>query len=225
MAEHTWIFDLDQTLYPAGTGVFAQVEVRIRAYVMRALGLGPEAAHAEQQRFWRTYGTTLRGLMVEHAMDPAEYLAYVHDVDLSPIPVDPRLDGALRALPGTKLVFTNAHLGHADRVLAHLGIAHHFADVFDIAAAGWIPKPERGPYDALVARHGFDPRRAVMFEDVPANLVPAAELGMTTVLVGAGSSDGRHVHHVTDDLPAWLVGAAGTSAVLGLPTQEAPARP
>jgi putative hydrolase of the HAD superfamily len=208
MRATTWVFDLDNTLYPAGCGVFEQVEVRIRGFVERRLGLDPDTAHAEQKRFWRAYGTTLRGLMVEHAMDPAAYLAEVHDVDLGGIPVDPRLDAALCGLPGRKLVFTNADRPHAERVLARLGVAHHFEAIFDIAAADWVPKPAEAPYRQLLDRFGVDPGSAVMFEDAVANLGPAAAFGMTTVLVRHPTDDGPvapHVHHVTDDLPAWLL--------------------
>lgn len=208
MRATTWVFDLDNTLYPAGCGVFEQVEVRIRGFVERRLGLAPDAAHAEQKRFWRTYGTTLRGLMIEHGMEPAEYLAEVHDVDLGGIPVDPRLDVALAALPGRKLVFTNADRAHADRVLARLGVAGHFEAIFDIASADWVPKPAEAPYRQLFERHGVDPVSAVMFEDAAANLGPAAAFGMATVLVRHPADDGPvapHVHHVTHDLPAWLM--------------------
>jgi putative hydrolase of the HAD superfamily len=211
MDDTLWIFDLDNTLYPAGTGVFDEVEARIRAFVARELGLGPEEAHAAQKRFWHTHGTTLRGLMLEHGMDPHAYLDEVHAVDLAPIPVDPRLDRALSRMPGRKLVFTNADRRHADRVLAHLGVAHHFEDVFDIAAAAWVPKPSDAPYDAFIQRFGVSAERAVMFEDAAVNLGPAAARGMVTVLVdptGARTPDDT-VHHVTDDLPGWLLARAG----------------
>lgn len=210
----TWIFDLDNTLYPAVDNLFVQVSRRIRDYIGRILGLDAEAAYRLQKDYFVRYGTSLRGMMIEHAMDPAPFLAYVHDVDLAMIEPSPRLDAALDALEGPKLIFTNASRDHAERVLERLGIARRFDAIFDIADAGFVPKPEPEPYAVLVRRHVPDPAAAVMVDDIARNLAPAAALGMTTVWLRndtdwgrTGAADG-HVHHVADDLVAWLEGAA-----------------
>ncbi|MCC7017114.1 MAG: pyrimidine 5'-nucleotidase [Rhodospirillales bacterium] len=211
-----WVFDLDNTLYPASCRLFAQVEVRIRDYVADFLGLAPDEAYRLQKAYFRDHGTTLRGMMRHHGMDPEPFLAYVHDIDLSPVRPDPALDDALGRLKGRKIVFTNGSAEHAVKVMERVGVARHFESVFDIAAADYVPKPEPGVYDALVRRHGLSPRATVMVEDIARNLVPAAEIGMTTVWVrgGAGAPDQglappdaailAAVDHVVDDLALWL---------------------
>ena len=206
----TWIFDLDNTLYSADCRLFHQIDKRMGEFVSRLLGLDAEEARKVQKKYFRDYGTTLRGLMLNHGIDPMPYLDYVHDIDLSVIPPAPALDAALKALPGTKVIFTNASRDHALKVTERLGIAHHFDGIFDIHAAGYVPKPEAEVYHRFVAAHGVAPGRAVLFEDTAANLAPAAALGMTCVLVTPGedgvANDRRapHIHHVTDDLAGFL---------------------
>ncbi len=215
----TWIFDLDNTLYPADSRLWEQVDRRINLMAARVLGLPLDQARVVQKDYLRKYGTTLRGLMVEHKVDAKEYLDYVHDLDLSPLAPNPAMDAALARLPGRKLVFTNGTLSHADRILAKLGIAKHFAGVFDIHAADYLPKPEPVVYDMLVKRHAIAPRGAVLFEDIARNLKPAHELGMTTAWVKVdwswlrpgGKPEADHsayVHHEIDDLTQFLTRAA-----------------
>lgn len=206
------IFDLDNTLYPAACNLFAQVSDLIGQYVRDALSLEPDAAYRVQKDYFHRYGTTLRGLMTEHDIDPADYLAKVHDIDVSVVDPAPDLAGALDDLPGRKLIFTNASRGHAERVMDRLGIANRFDTIFDIVDADYIPKPERQPYDRLLARDGIDPVRAVYFEDMAKNLLPAKDMGMTTVWVHtdvewaqAGRDDPR-IDHQTDDLVGFLRG-------------------
>ncbi len=210
-AVDVWVFDLDNTLYPARCNLFAQVSQRMGAFISEFLAVELDEARAVQKDYFRRHGTTLRGLMVEHDMDPTPFLDYVHDIDLSPVPRDDRLDRALTALPGRKVIFTNGTISHARRITDHLGVSHHFEAVYDIAEAGYVPKPEPGPYQDLAERHDIEPASAVMIEDMARNLVPAAEMGMTTVWVRGDSEwsraghQGEHVHHVTDDLIDWLV--------------------
>jgi|APTNR8051073442_1049403.scaffolds.fasta_scaffold16678_1 putative hydrolase of the HAD superfamily len=210
----TWIFDLDNTLYPAAIDLFGQIDERMRAFIAEFLGLDLDAAYALQKQYFHHYGTSMRGLMDRHGMDPAAFLAHVHDIDVSVLDPSPLLDEALTALPGRKLVFTNASVAHAERVLNRLGVTHHFADIFDIVAAEYRPKPEPHIYRQLIDLHQVDPHRSVMVEDMARNLAPAAALGMTTVWVRTGSdwgahgADAGHVHHVVDDLPAWLAEVA-----------------
>lgn len=210
-AAETWIFDLDNTLYPASTNLFGQVDVRIGKFIADLLDLDPVAARTLQKRYFREYGTSLRGLMECHGVDPEAYMSFVHDIDVTAVAPSPALDEALTRLDGRKIIFTNGSVAHAERVTDRLGVARHFEAIFDIAAADYVPKPQPAVYDQLVDRHEIEPRRAVMVEDIARNLVPAAAMGMVTVWVrngsrwGADGAEGDHVHHVIDDLADWLV--------------------
>jgi putative hydrolase of the HAD superfamily len=207
-----WVFDLDNTLYPARCNLFVQVDRRIQQYIMDMFGAGPEEARRIQKGFFHEYGTTLNGLMLNHGVDPAAYLSYVHDIDVSPVEPNPRLDGVLERLPGRKLVYTNGSVPHAERVMERLGIARHFSGVFDIVAAGYVPKPQATAFDAFVDLYRIEPPSAVMVEDIARNLVPAHARGMTTVWIksnhhwSGGSETDPHIHHVIDDLDEWLAG-------------------
>jgi putative hydrolase of the HAD superfamily len=211
--EH-WVFDLDNTLYSAECRLFHQIDRRMGEYIANLFDLSYEDARRLQKEYFRTHGTTLRGLMTNHDVDPADYLAFVHDIDLTVIEPSPALDRAIAALPGRKVIFTNADRKHAEQVIGRLGIARHFEGIFDIFDAQFVPKPDPGIYDVFIDRHGVSAERAILFEDTAANLAPAAALGMTTVLVRPGEaglvndSHGPHIHHVTDDLAAWLTNAA-----------------
>jgi putative hydrolase of the HAD superfamily len=206
----TWIFDLDNTLYPASCRLFDQVDRRIGEFIAEHLGVDPVEARRLQKAYFREYGTTLNGLMARHGVDPQRYLDYVHRIDLSPVSPSPALATALARLPGRKLVYTNGSAAHADRVMDRLGVREHFSAVFDIVAGDFVPKPKEESYRALVERHAIAPRRAALIEDLPQNLLPAAALGMTTVLVrtdvewAQAGAEGEHIHHATDDLVVWL---------------------
>ena len=208
----TWIFDLDNTLYPPACNLFAQIDVRMGAFIGQLLGIDAVAARRVQKGYFMSHGTTLRGLMDHHGVQPEDFLSYVHDIDVSPVPANPRLERALARLDGRKLVFTNGSVDHAERVLDRLGVADLIDDVFDIAAADYLPKPHDETYRRFVAHYGIDAGAAVMVEDMARNLTPAARLGMTTVWLDTGSDWGRadletdHVHHVIDDLTDWLEG-------------------
>lgn len=219
------MFDLDNTLYPASSSLFPQIDVRMRGFIAERLGLELDEAYALQKRYYREFGTTLRGLMVAHGIEPDAFLDYVHEIDHNVLDAAPLLESALAALPGRKLIFTNGTESHAERVLARLGIDHHFEGIFDIAAAGYIPKPQPETYHLMVARHGVDARVAAMVEDIHRNLVPACAIGMTTVwvneadhpdakVVGQDTDNLDHVHHVTDSLAPWLAGIASRGGLL-----------
>jgi len=207
-----WLFDLDNTLYPARSNLFAQVDLRINAFVRSFYGIDQEEARAVQRRLYQEHGSTLRGLMVVHGLVPDEYLDFVHDIDYAPILADAALDAALGRLKGRKIVFTAGSTRHAGAVLERLGIGHHFEAVHDIAAAAYLPKPDPRAYRGALARFGLEPQTTAMVEDIVRNLAPAHDLGMTTVWV-PGHPDWRgaaldalpdHVHHVAEDLPLWL---------------------
>ena len=210
IAARAWIFDLDNTLYPAECNLFHQVDLRMGGYISDLLGISYDEARAIQKRYFRDHGTTLRGLMLNHSVDPHAFLGHVHNIDYSPVPANAALGAALDRLPGRKLIFTNGTVAHAEAVLDRLGIAARFDGIFDIAHADFIPKPNAEPYRVMVERHTVDAGRAVMVEDIAKNLMVPAELGMRTVWVRtdhAWSGDGAsqdYVHHETDDLTAWL---------------------
>ena len=210
----TWIFDLDNTLYPSSCRLFDQIHARMSRFIAERLDLSPDAALALQKTYFREHGTTLRGLMTVNRIDPNDFLSYVHEIDLACVPPDPVLVEALAILPGRKIVHTNGSERHAERLLDHLGIASSFCGVFDIAAAGFEPKPALAGYQELQRRHEVTPATALMIEDMAKNLVPAAALGMTTAWVrnrvdwAAAGSKGDHIHHVIDDLGGFLAAAA-----------------
>ena len=201
----TWIFDLDNTLYSDRFGFFDQVTERMTIYIADFLGLSRERARALQKQYYVEYGTTLNGLMKVHDCNPEDFLAFVHDVDWSPIPENPNLARTLGQLPGRKLIFTNGDSPHARRGVERLGLAGCFDAVFDIVASGYIPKPDPVVYQALVRCHSIDPARSIYFEDLARNLKPAKDLGMITVLVGeskSGTDD--YIDHHAPDLAGWL---------------------
>jgi len=205
-----WIFDLDNTLYPASCNLFAQVDEHIGEFIARLLSVDAAEAYRIQKQYFRDYGTSLRGLMLHHEVDPRLFLDFVHTIDVTPVQPSPALELALKRLEGRKIVFTNGSAKHAENVMARLGVSHCFEAIFDIVAADYFPKPEPFVYDVLVRRHWIDPKRAVMVEDIAKNLLPAHEMGMATVLVRHGAdwaqegADGAHIHHTTEDLVAWL---------------------
>lgn len=200
----TWVFDLDNTLYPPKHRLFDQIEVRMTAWVMQALGVGKTEADRLRQHYWDSYGTTLAGLMREHNIDPAPYLTDVHDIDFSGLPRDPELADAIRALPGRRIVYTNACELYAHRVLEARGLNGLFDAVYGVEHAGFRPKPERAAFEAIFAADGLNPETAAMFEDDPRNLAAPHEMGMKTVHVAPKPLKARHIHHHTDDLASFL---------------------
>jgi putative hydrolase of the HAD superfamily len=221
----TWVFDLDNTLYPHHVNLWHQVDEKIRDYIARFLDITHEEAFRLQKDYYLRYGTTMRGMMTEHGMAPDDYLEVVHQIDHSPLTPNPELGDAIEQLPGRKLILTNGTRKHAEAVMRRLEIDRHFEDVFDIAAANLDPKPLPQVYDRFLARHGVDATRAAMFEDLSRNLEVPHALGMTTVLVvPAGTRevfreewelagrDAPHVDHVTDDLAGFLTTIAASRA-------------
>ncbi|HZT89688.1 MAG TPA: pyrimidine 5'-nucleotidase [Stellaceae bacterium] len=213
-AVETWIFDLDNTLYPASSRLFEQVQARMNLFIATRFGLSPEDAAALRRTYFLEHGTTLSGLMAVNRIDPHEFLAFVHDIDLTSLPRDAALSAALERLPGRKIIHTNGSVAHARHLLAHLEIGHHFVGVIDIVASEFEPKPALRGYQELIRRHEVTPARALMIEDMARNLVPAAALGMTTAWMrgsldwAAAEAEGDHIHHIVDDLAGFLMAAA-----------------
>ncbi len=199
----TWVFDLDNTLYGPEVRLFDQIEARMTDYVMRALGVDRERADLLRGHYWRNHGTTLAGLMHEHALDPEPYLAEVHDIDLSAVPLAPALREAIGRLPGRRVVFTNGSREHARRVTRALGLDGAFDALYGFEDAGFVPKPQASAFATVFALDGLDCGRAAMFEDDPRNLAVPHALGMRTVLVG-DAEGAPHIHHRTDNLLAFL---------------------
>jgi putative hydrolase of the HAD superfamily len=219
-----WVFDLDNTLYPSQSNLFAQVDQRMTAFVADFLKIDTEEARRVQKRYYADYGTTLSGLMQVHDMKPDLFLDYVHDIDLSPINACTDLRAAIEVLPGRRFVFTNGSLGHAERVLKARGLEGLFEDIAHIASVAFTPKPHAPAYDRMLDQFALKPRGAAFFEDMVRNLEVPKALGFETVLIrsdfdwsdepeGARPAHPDHsvpayVDHVTDDLTVFLTGLA-----------------
>jgi putative hydrolase of the HAD superfamily len=205
---NTWVFDLDNTLYDAETGVFTRVGERMTSFVADLLQISSEEAAIIRKLYWEKHGTTLRGLMIENKIDPGAFLNHVHDIDLSDVPQCDITVKHLGHLPGRKIIFTNASRPFALRMTRHLGIDHHFDGIFTIEDAGFLPKPHIETYHAVLRKFDFDPKRACMFEDMQVNLKPASDLGMATVWLHGKNRPSEipvHVHHASEKLADWLL--------------------
>ena len=205
----TWIFDLDNTLYPPGGEFLHLIEQRMTDYVVRLTGLPRDQAWDLQERYMHEHGATLTGLTAFHGVDPVDFLDEVHDVSTDSLVPDPRLAAAIARLPGRRLVFTNGHGTHARRVLEKLALDQLFDEVFHLETANMVPKPNPAAFDHLIRLHALTPASAAFFEDSERNLAPAAERGMTTVLVGphALTSTAPFVQHRTEALAPFLEAA------------------
>jgi putative hydrolase of the HAD superfamily len=213
----SWVFDLDNTLYPSECNLFAQIDERMGTFLSEMFGCDRVEARRIQKDYFYRYGTTLAGLMAEHKLPPERFLDFVHDIDLAPVCEAPELGAAIASLPGRKYIFTNGSRFHAERVATKLGVLHHFDDVFDIVAGEYIPKPSADAYNRFLKAHGVEPKTGAMFEDIPHNLEAPHALGMATVLVHSTYVDHPsqraikdwaepppHIHHMTTDLTGFL---------------------
>ena len=206
-----WIFDLDNTLYPASANLFARIDARMSQFVADLLELDHDAAYRVQKDYFLDHGTTLAGLMAQHHVDPHAFLGYVHDIEMDVLEENAPLAAAIARLPGRKLVFTNADTPYARRVLDRLGLAESFEAVHDIHAMDLRPKPEASAYAGLCAAFGIEPAESLFVEDMARNLKPAKAIGMTTVWVDNGSeqsadADRGFIDFTTHDITAWLTG-------------------
>lgn len=214
-----WVFDLDNTLYRGDAAFFSQIDKKMTSYISRYLALQPTEARILQKQYLAEYGTSLSGLMAVHGMDPAEFLDFVHDVDLKMLEPCAKMRAAIKALPGRKFIFTNGSRGHAQNVGSHLGLFDLFDGSFGIEDADYVPKPKRSAYIKFCDVFDIDPAKAIMFEDSARNLEVPKYMGMKTVLVTADTdwsgetkvtaADGTvqtadYVDAVTGDLAEWL---------------------
>ena len=200
----TWVFDLDNTLYPPSARLFDQIQIRMTDWVMEALAVPRDEADRLRAHYWQTYGTTLAGLIAEHRVDPLPYLTYVHDIDFSVLSPDPALYDAIKALPGRVIIYTNGAQPYAEQVLAARGLTGLFDAIYGVEHASFQAKPNRAAFDQIVARDGFDPARAVMFEDDPRNLEVPKALGMATVHVAPMAIQRPYIDWYTADLAGFL---------------------
>ncbi len=210
-----WIFDLDNTLYPAKADLFGLIDVKMGEFIQGLLGCDRQEARRVQKAYFLAHGTTLAGLMRDHGTDPHGFLAYVHDISLDRLTPDPLLNAHIAALPGRRLIFTNGDAPYAARVLDRLGLGDAFELIHDIHACQYIPKPDPSGYRALCDTHGLNPHRSVFFEDMARNLKPAKAIGMTTVWVDNGSEAGHvdahddFIDYRTHDLEPFLAAIIG----------------
>jgi putative hydrolase of the HAD superfamily len=216
-----WVFDLDNTLYPADCNLFAQIDRRMGEFIVNSFGMPLAEAQALRKHYYYEHGTTLAGLVRLHGVSPDLFLDYVHDIDLAAVSPSPDLAATLAALPGRKFIFTNGSRKHAEAVAARLGIVGQFEDICDIHALDYIyPKPMREAYERFVKAHGVVAQEAAMFDDLPHNLETAHLIGMTTVLVhgvtehpehqaiAGWANTPAHIHHRTDSLAPFLAAVA-----------------
>ncbi|MCU0828966.1 MAG: pyrimidine 5'-nucleotidase [Tabrizicola sp.] len=201
----TWVFDLDNTLYPPHMRLFDQIEVRMTDWVMRALQVDRARADHLRAHYWQTYGTTLAGLMAEHRVDPGPYLTEVHDIDFSVLAPDERLAQAITALPGRKIVYTNACVPYAEKVISARGLQGLFDALYGVEHAEFHPKPSPQAFARVFDRDGLDPARAAMFEDDARNLAVPHALGMRTVHVAPSPEPAPHIQYHTSDLASFLL--------------------
>jgi len=209
---NTWIFDLDNTLYSADSGIFQQVHTLMGDFVSRHLNIEIQEAKALQKKYYKKHGTTLRGMMDNHGVDPDLFLAAVHQLDYSIVEPDKDLNQQLEKLEGRKIIYTNANRKHADDVLERLELTHMFKEIFDIKNADYIPKPEITPYQQIIKNFDIDISRAIMFDDIAKNLVPAKNVGFTSVWIDAGdenfsddiASSKKYLDYETKDISKFL---------------------
>lgn len=204
-----WLFDLDNTLYPHGAKLFEQVDRRITQYIARLFDVDRDEAYRIQKGYFHTRGTTLAGLMAEHGVDPHEYLADVHDIEMHMLEENAPLAAAIAKLPGRKIVFTNADEPYARKILGRLGLQDSFEAIHDVHALDYRPKPEPSAYRHICDTYRLDPAESLFADDMARNLRPAKDIGMTTLWVDNGSEQaedigGDYVDFTTRDITHWL---------------------
>ena len=207
----TWIFDLDNTLYPVTKRLLAHIDEHMGSFVAKYLGISRKEAHQIQKSYFKKYGLTLRGLMLNDGLDPARYFEEMGPMDLDEVEPNPELGEYIASLKGRKIIYTNASARHTELVLNQMKFKKNtFEAIFDIQAANYVPKPAIESYKLLCKTYSIDPNRAAMIDDIARNLEPAAQLGMMTVWKKTNAEWAKnietetHIDHVVDDLKDWL---------------------
>lgn len=208
----TWIFDLDNTLYSADSGIFQQVHTLMGKFVSAHLNIDIKKATELQRKYYRQHGTTLRGLMDNHNVDPDHFLSEVHQLDYSIVGPNFKLNRELKKLKGRKIIYTNANRQHANDVLIRLELTNVFDEIFDIKTANYIPKPEASPYEQIISEFNIDPITTIMFDDIAKNLVPAKNVGFASVWIDVGyenfsddiAKSKKYLDYETKDLSLFL---------------------
>ena len=208
----TWIFDLDNTLYSADSGIFQQVHTLMSKFVSAHLNIDIKKATELQRKYYRQHGTTLRGMMDNHNVDPDHFLSEVHQLDYSIVGPNFKLNRELKKLKGRKIIYTNANRQHANDVLIRLELTNVFDEIFDIKTANYIPKPEASPYEQIISEFNIDPITTIMFDDIAKNLVPAKNVGFASVWIDVGyenfsddiAKSKKYLDYETKDLSLFL---------------------
>jgi putative hydrolase of the HAD superfamily len=208
----TWIFDLDNTLYSADSGIFKQVHTLMGKFVSAHLNIDIKKATELQRKYYRQHGTTLRGLMDNHNVDPDHFLSEVHQLDYSIVGPNFKLNRELKKLKGRKIIYTNANRQHANDILIRLELTNVFDEIFDIKTANYIPKPEASPYEQIISEFNIDPITTIMFDDIAKNLVPAKNVGFASVWIDVGyenfsddiAKSKKYLDYETKDLSLFL---------------------
>jgi putative hydrolase of the HAD superfamily len=209
---NTWIFDLDNTLYSADSGIFQQVHTLMGKFVSAHLNIDIKKATELQRKYYRQHGTTLRGLMDNHNVDPDHFLSEVHQLDYSIVGPNFKLNRELKKLKGRKIIYTNANRQHANDILIRLELTNVFDNIFDIKTANYIPKPEASPYEQIISEFNIDPITTIMFDDIAKNLVPAKNVGFASVWIDVGyenfsddiAKSKKYLDYETKDLSLFL---------------------
>jgi len=208
----TWIFDLDNTLYSADSGIFQQVGELMGKYLSECLNIEIDEAKKIQKKYYKQHGTTLRGMMDNHGVDPDDFLTKVHRLDYSIVGPNHKLNKELKKLNGRKIIYTNANIQHALDVLEKIELSNFFDEIYDIKMANYIPKPEIAPYEQIIKQFEIKTKSAAMFDDIAKNLVPAKKVGFTSVWIDAGyenfsddiQASKKYLDHETTNITEFL---------------------
>ena len=190
----TWVFDLDNTLYSAESGIFQQVHELMGKFVSNKLEIDLDSAKKIQRKYFIQHGTTLRGLMDNHGVEPDEFLDFVHKLDYSIVHPNHNLNKEITKLKGRKIIYTNANLQHVNEILMRLNLNDIFDEIFDIKMANYIPKPEIRAYNDFIKKFNINPKSTIMFDDIAKNLVPAKNVGFKSVWINLG------IENLSDDI-------------------------
>ena len=209
---NTWIFDLDNTLYAADSGIFQQVHRLMGEFISKNLNIDLTEAKKLQSKYYKQHGTTLRGMIDNHGTNPDHFLEEVHKLDYSIVGPNDLLNRELKKLKGRKIIYTNANKQHVINVLERIDLTNFFDEIFDIKMANYIPKPEIKPYEQIIDLFNINPKSSAMFDDIARNLVPAKKVGFTPVWIDAGyenfsddiKSSKNYLDYETRDLSLFL---------------------